>query len=263
MPRRTEARLADRLAALMLEGVNQAARVPAGLPLFAARKTPGLFPTTAAGRQAADEACHLGLIRRDSAVDPELFIITERGLAYFLEESTPRQVLDDVARAIESRGEQLDTIAKQTVALQMEWQGLRRLMEGLSARLDQSRSALLNDGLDELRDVLRDWRASGDCPLPELYSRWSAKHPGGSIGRFHDHLRRLHDDDAIYLHPWTGPLYTLPEPAFALLVGHEVAYYASLRSDKQFEQSHKRLAISDKPNEKLDQVRPQRTAAVA
>ena len=32
-----------------------------------------------------------------------------------------------------------------------------------------------------------------------------------------------------HLHPWTGPLYALPEPAFALLVGHEVAYYASIR----------------------------------
>jgi len=29
--------------------------------------------------------------------------------------------------------------------------------------------------------------------------------------------------------PWTGPLYDLPEPHFALLVGHEVAYYASSR----------------------------------
>ena len=58
----------------MLEGVNQAARAPAGLPLFSARKVPGLFPTTATGRQAADEACHLGLIRRDSSADSEVFV---------------------------------------------------------------------------------------------------------------------------------------------------------------------------------------------
>jgi hypothetical protein len=53
-------------------------------------------------------------------------------------------------------------------------------------------------------------------------------------------LRSLHDRERIYLHPWTGPLYALPEPAFALLIGHEVAYYASLRNDK-------RLAISNRP----------------
>jgi hypothetical protein len=233
------------------------------LPLFSARKVPGLFPTTATGRQAADEACRLGLIRRDSLSDAEVFVITERGVTYLLEENTPRQVLDDVARAIESRGDQLGAIARQTAALQLEWQGLQRLMAGLAARLDQSRSVLLDDGLDELREGLGDWRASGDCPLPELYRRWSAKHPGGSIGRFHDHLRRLHDEDAVYLHPWTGPLYALPEPAFALLVGHEVAYYASLRSDKRLENSDKRLAISDKPEEELQHERSQRTAAVA
>ena len=28
-------------------------------------------------------------------------------------------------------------------------------------------------------------------------------------------LHTLHDADAIYLHPWTGPLYDLPEPACA------------------------------------------------
>jgi hypothetical protein len=67
----------------------------------------------------------------------------------------------------------------------------------------------------------------GDCPLPELYRRLPS---APSIGQFHDQLRRLHEVQEIYLHPWTGPLYDLPEPALALLVGHEIAYYASIRS---------------------------------
>jgi hypothetical protein len=50
-----------------------------------------------------------------------------------------------------------------------------------------------------------------------------------SIGQFHDVLRRLHERDQVYLHPWTGPLYAMPEPQVALLVGHEIAYYASIR----------------------------------
>ena len=33
------------------------------------------------------------------------------------------------------------------------------------------------------------------------------------------------------VHPWTGPMYEMPEPSFALLVGHEVAYYASYRKN--------------------------------
>ena len=51
--------------------------------------------------------------------------------------------------------------------------------------------------------------------------------PELTIGAFHDTLRALQTAGDIYLHPWTGPLYDIPEPPYALLVGHEVAYYAS------------------------------------
>jgi hypothetical protein len=76
------------------------------------------------------------------------------------------------------------------------------------------------------------WQGTGsaeDCPLPELFRRTSADLPGLSLGAFHDALRRLHDAGRVWLHPWPGPLYDLPEPPFALLVGHQVAYYASSR----------------------------------
>jgi hypothetical protein len=84
---------------------------------------------------------------------------------------------------------------------------------------------------NEIVVLLDEWRSSssGDCPLPELYRRLTERHAGLSIGRFHDLLRHLHDSHRVYLHPWTGPLYELPEPPLALLVGHEVAYYASPR----------------------------------
>jgi hypothetical protein len=50
-----------------------------------------------------------------------------------------------------------------------------------------------------------------------------------TIGHFHDTLRELHEQEKIYLHPWTGPLYEMAEPAYALLAGHEIAFYASIR----------------------------------
>lgn len=81
-------------------------------------------------------------------------------------------------------------------------------------------------------DALQRWQQSGvsdDCPLPQLYRQICPAIPDMTIGRFHDELRRLHDFGQIYLHPWTGPLYEVPEPAYALLVGHLVAYYASLK----------------------------------
>jgi hypothetical protein len=79
---------------------------------------------------------------------------------------------------------------------------------------------------------LAEWDASeklGDCPLPELLRALRAASPMLTIGQFHDRLRLMVQGGKIYLHPWTGPLYELPEPAYALLVGHEIAYYASLR----------------------------------
>src|SRR5207248_1963500 len=79
---------------------------------------------------------------------------------------------------------------------------------------------------------LGGWQGAGaceDCPLPELYRRVSADDPALTVGRFHDALRQLHEAGQVYLHPWTGPLYDIPEPPYALLVGHEVAYYASVR----------------------------------
>ncbi len=47
----------------------------------------------------------------------------------------------------------------------------------------------------------------------------------------------MHQAGRIYVHPWTGPLHELPEPAYALLVGHEIAYYASLRTGSHEELS--------------------------
>jgi hypothetical protein len=81
-------------------------------------------------------------------------------------------------------------------------------------------------------DALEQWQATGsnsDCPLPELY-RHAA--PFLTLGLFHDGLRSLHEQHRIYLHPWTGPMCEIPQPECALLVGHEVAYYASLRGDQ-------------------------------
>jgi hypothetical protein len=68
-----------------------------------------------------------------------------------------------------------------------------------------------------------------DRPLPELYAVGRRSKPRLTIGQFHDGLRTLHERKQIYLHPWSGPLSEIPEPALALLVGHEIAYYASVR----------------------------------
>lgn len=94
------------------------------------------------------------------------------------------------------------------------------------------RTARRSKAEQHVLDGLTRWREAerlGDCPLPALFRGMKAVSPRLTIGQFHDALRSLHEACAIYLHPWTGPLYELPEPALALLAGHEIAYYASLR----------------------------------
>jgi hypothetical protein len=105
-------------------------------------------------------------------------------------------------------------------------------MNGLLAPPRPRVTAASDSLIADVKARLAEWHASAgsahDCPLPELYRKLETI-ATVSVGLFHDALRQLHDDHQIYLHPWTGPLYTLPEPAFALMVGHEVAYYASTR----------------------------------
>lgn len=102
------------------------------------------------------------------------------------------------------------------------------------ATLESSVAIQTDDLAAAILTRLIDWAASAvagqDCPLPELYRSLTTREVPLTIGVFHDCLRQLHDDHRVYLHPWTGPLYALPEPAYALLVGHNVAYYASVRS---------------------------------
>jgi hypothetical protein len=80
--------------------------------------------------------------------------------------------------------------------------------------------------------ILQQWEASGasdDCPLPDLYRLAKEQAHDLTEGTFHDELRRLYACGRIYLHPWPGPLYDIPDPQCALLVGHGIAYYASVR----------------------------------
>jgi len=156
-------------------------------------------------------------------------------------------VLEDFVRAVESRQAQAAEMLACLRALRAGFDALKANAEQVLAQLPRPGApGSPSDGLMDrflrfhqqqpapdlagvLTARLAEWQASGaseDCPLPELYRRAGG---GPTVGAFHDALRRLHAAGRIYLHPWTGPLHALPEPPFALLVGHEIAYYASVR----------------------------------
>jgi hypothetical protein len=269
--------VADKANQLILAALSRAAAAPAGAPLHGNKTVAGLFPTNAAGKQAAQRCQEDGylslvsaeevpsangdgggtatLVKKRTAKAP-LCTITEKGLAYLLSQASPRQVLEDFVRALEARQQQTDELldlaqqmrhgldalkANVDKVLQQVYQmegsaergGLKALFASFLSDSDASRTtpSASSSGTalhDALLAELTRWQHSGaseDCPLAHLYRQVSAS----SIGQFHDALRQLHDLEKIYLHPWTGPLYDIPEPPYALLIGHEIAYYASIR----------------------------------
>jgi hypothetical protein len=223
--------LADKLTQLMLDALGRAALAPAGTPLVGAKGSGGLFPSTGPARQAAQRACDERLIRLVAAdpkgkPDRDLYAATETGLAFLMQHTNPKQVLEDLARAVEARQGQVAELLAVSRETQAELVAMKALLSQVSPQLAGPSPSIW---LADLQAHLGDWTAAGDCPLPDLYRRLRAVHPALTIGQFHDGLRELHDRELVYLHPWTGPLYELPEPAYALLIGHEVAYYASER----------------------------------
>jgi hypothetical protein len=264
--------VADKSHRLIIEALQRAAHSPAGLPLHGTRNVPGLFPITGPGKLAAQRCWDEGFLAPASgdasseAREPgrtptpspvasaasARCVLTPKGLNWLLQQTSSRQVLEDLLRALEARETQLTHLLDCARQMQSSLAGLRARVEQVLDSSDQPGSSPpsastplqamcreFHGGAAEepvepivsaLSQLLERWRASGspdDQPLPGLYRQLAQSHPGLTIGRFHDALRQAHEQGRIYLHPWTGPLHELPEPALALLSGHLVAYYAS------------------------------------
>ena len=254
--------MADKSTELILDALTRAVADPHGQPLFASKSIPGLFAATGSAKTAAQrckDEDFLRVVRTETRGKNSLEIctLTEKGLTYLLGQSSPRQVLEDLVRAVEARQEQFTRLAasvdqarasldalKTTTAKVLE-QVLQtakprvspnELWEKFQSNGGRQPSVGMPDTggsrpplAETILSLLDQWQptaTTGDYPLPDLYRR-ACPSQQFSIGQFHDALRRLHDAGQVYLHPWAGPLYDMPEPSVALLVGHEIAYYAS------------------------------------
>jgi hypothetical protein len=241
--------MADKSNQLLLDALNRAMAEPGGLPLFGGRKTAGLFTASALARKAAQFCKDEGLVRSlrtetRGRTTQEICAITEKGLAFLLDQASPKQALASLVHALEARGAQLsdltDSVHRTQTAIETLKEVAAKVLQQLHERpapaLPCDKTMSNGNGADAAAKVVLDaltrWQTSGaleDCPLPQLYRSVCGSLPGLTVGQFHDALRRLQQSLQLYLHPWTGPMYELPEPTFALMVGHEIAYYASLR----------------------------------
>jgi hypothetical protein len=109
--------VADKSTQLVLTALTRAAAEGAAVPLHGSKTAPGLFPTTTQGKQAAQRCCDEGYLcaveqgpdasgtatpTRTKTTAP-LCSITDKGLSYLLGQVSPRQVLEDFVRVLESR----------------------------------------------------------------------------------------------------------------------------------------------------------------
>jgi hypothetical protein len=248
--------VADRTSQLVLTALSRAS-AEAGLPLHGNKSNPGLFPSTALGKQAAQRCCEEGYLRpvpgaaANGRKSTPMCALTDKGRAFLLSQLSPRQVLEDLVRAVEAREAQVGQLQAQVRQLQTGLEAVRasvapvldqvrqgetsRNLNGLAREFRQDESAPV-DPATAIVAALERWAQSGapeDCPLSELFRQVRTCCPQMSLGIFHDALRKLQDIGRIYLHPWTGPLYEIPEPPCSLLVGHEIAYYASVRTNAE------------------------------
>jgi hypothetical protein len=245
----TEGALGDKTSELIREALSRAAQTPSGLPLHGGRRT-GLFTNSAAAKKAAQVCKSEGYLEVLSSEargrgTREICSITQKGLAYLFLQVSPKHALRDLVQVLHSQQSQIGELLKSVGQWQVLIDSFKNLVDQHLLHGDRNGSLHFapaagdetsdHEGMKREPPGLRDsilwqlsqWHESGDCPLPELFRRCSQDR--FTIGQFHDELRRLHQQEQIYLHPWTGPLSEIPEPAFALLAGHGIAYYASRR----------------------------------
>ncbi|MCS7166235.1 MAG: hypothetical protein RMI91_01815 [Gemmatales bacterium] len=245
--RLTEPETSDRSAeveALVLVALRRGLTASEGLPLFASGRQPGLFPRHRVGKQAAEFCLQRGWLEvvgeaTALAKGQERYWPSEAGVRWLVEQGCARLVLEALSRQIGECERHWQTWAEQIGQVQRQLEQLRRRVETALAVLapEQQQPERFPIWQAEvwqhtLLRCLRHWQDTHpqeDCPLPELFRQVQARHPYLTVGAFQDGLRRGHAQGRILLHPWAGPIHEIPEPEFALLIGHALVYYASLR----------------------------------
>lgn len=217
---------------------------PEGLRAFASAGKAGVFTSkSAAAQRTADQLEAAGFVRRDhqEAHGVVVYILTERGHDWLLERESPTLLLEDLLRVAEAQSEQLRTLEdwcrQQQTLLRQQVADVGRALARLSGSGARPHPAVVEElPVEEMiADYLRrhaEHAAPVDGTLGELYRALLDQHPDLTIGQFHDAIRNLREAGRVRLSPWTGPLYQLPEPALALLIGHEVLYYVHLRASR-------------------------------
>ena len=138
-----EGALADKSSQLVLDALSRAAVDPTGLPLFQQKTAPGLFSGTALARQAAQRCKELDLLRvvrteERGKTRQEVVTITPKGLDHLLSQARPRDVLQDLVRAVEGRERQVTEWIAAARQTQVALEAIRNVAAAAIQRLESA-----------------------------------------------------------------------------------------------------------------------------
>jgi len=221
--------------------------------LYRSGKLDGLFPSkTGPVGEAAALAIREGLLEYSRTeirgrFEFEWVRLTAKGVEYLYEHDSPKAVLAemrDMLAAARSgipmwQDEMLKSLERLGTHITEEMGRYMSKLDALANRVDEAlRRAEVPVDLSESLRSLVPWGAdaltyldrrtqggaAGECPLPELFGAVRAKHPAITMREFHDGLRRLVDNRAVRLEPWTGPG-AIPQPEYALMADGKLMYH--------------------------------------
>ena len=108
--RKRNSQVADKLTQLVTDALSRAASEPGGLPLYAGKSDPGLFPNTAAAKPAAHKCLADELLRAVGTEPKVRYALSEKGWDFLLASVNPKQVLEDFVRVLEAREGEVDEL---------------------------------------------------------------------------------------------------------------------------------------------------------
>ncbi len=171
--------MADKSSQLVVSALTRATGDAAGVPLHGTKTIPGLFPTTALGKQTAQRCCEEGYLRpitdetspppaelpRSRAGTAPLCTITDKGLTFLLSQVSPREVLEDFVRVLECREAQVMQLVTLARQMQAGLESLRAAVAPVLAEVARAPFAARQAGNGDLKGLFQDFRGTPSSML--------------------------------------------------------------------------------------------------
>lgn len=249
--------MADKTNEILLDALKQALTEPGEHRLYKSGKLDGLFAQrTGVPREAAEKAVRDGLLEivrseTKGKTTTEWVRATAKAVEFVHREQSPVETLRDLQTVLQVSSEQIPlwlVDMKQRLVnlgneLTEEAKKWTHRLEALASQVAEALERAEASGRSgpEPTDEETAWGqqtvgylerrresgASGDCPLPELFSALHERYPELSVPGFHERLLRLQDRRQVRLVPFPGKPSDIPEPEYALPEGTRLYYYVS------------------------------------